>query len=158
MKVGTDHLSIRECCQAHYGLEGTRYECMTGKSNPGKNIMFIPNPDKPLFTKIVDCECACHKTGAVTMATKKAAKKDKKTTAKKAEPKTNKKREDYLAGKIKVLAKENPKRKGSASFKRFELYSKHPTVGAFLKAGGKQLDLNWDMDKGFINFKPYKSY
>lgn len=156
MIVGDEHLSIRECCQAHYGLEGTGYECMVGKSNPDKNIMFIPNPDKPLFTMIVDCECVCHTKGEMNMSKKNKA--AKKAPAKKAEPKSNKKRENYLAGKIKVLVKKNPKQKSSKSYKRFELYSKHNTVGAFLKAGGTQLDLNWDWSKDYIEFKDYKSY
>lgn len=51
---------------------------------------------------------------------------------------------------IKVLAKENPKREGSDGYKRFELYRKNKTVGAFLKAGGTAADLRWDVEKGFI--------
>ena len=52
--------------------------------------------------------------------------------------------------KITVLAKENPKREGSASFKRFALYSKHKTVESFLKAGGTSGDLRYDMDAKYI--------
>ena len=52
---------------------------------------------------------------------------------------------------IKLLAKENPKRAGSASFKRFALYSKVKTVGAFLKAGGSRSDLRYDSEHKFIS-------
>ena len=53
--------------------------------------------------------------------------------------------------KITLLAKENPKRAGSAAHKRFALYSKHTTVAAFLKAGGTRADLRWDAEHKFIN-------
>jgi len=52
---------------------------------------------------------------------------------------------------IKVLAKENPKRAGSESFKRFALYTKNKTVGAFLKAGGSRSDLRYDSEHKFIS-------
>ena len=52
--------------------------------------------------------------------------------------------------KIKVLVKENPKRKGSASFKRFELYGKCKTVAEYFKAGGTSGDLHWDKDHELI--------
>jgi hypothetical protein len=52
--------------------------------------------------------------------------------------------------KITVLAKENPKREGSASYKEFELYRKHKTVGAFLAAGGTSASLRWDSEHKFI--------
>lgn len=52
--------------------------------------------------------------------------------------------------KIKVLAKENPKREGSESHKRFALYSKHSTVASFLAAGGTSADLRYDEKAGHI--------
>lgn len=97
------------------------------------------------------------KTPAKTGTAKTTAKTPAKGKAK-AEPKTNEKREKYLAGKIKVLVKENPKRAGSASHDRFELYTKNKTIQEYFDAGGSQKDLNWDMDKGFIEFKTLKSY
>lgn len=45
----------------------------------------------------------------------------------------------------------NPKRPGSASHARFELYSQHTTVAAFLAAGGRRADLAWDLERGFIS-------
>ena len=56
-----------------------------------------------------------------------------------------------LDTKIKVLAKENPKRAGSASFDRFALYSKNATVGDFLAAGGTSGDLHWDSEHEYIS-------
>ena len=52
--------------------------------------------------------------------------------------------------KITVLAKENPKKTGSSSHKRFELYGKCKTVADFLKAGGLRCDLSWDSSRKFI--------
>lgn len=53
--------------------------------------------------------------------------------------------------KIKVLVAENPKREKSASYKRFELYTKHNTVAAFLKAGGTTGDLHYDVAHKLIS-------
>lgn len=58
-----------------------------------------------------------------------------------------------LETKIKVVAKENPKRAGSAAAKRFDLYKDNPTVGAFLAAGGTSGDLHWDSTHGHIEIK-----
>ena len=52
--------------------------------------------------------------------------------------------------KITLLVKENPKRAGSDSHKRYELYKKHHTVADFLKAGGQRSDLGWDEKHKFI--------
>ncbi len=53
-------------------------------------------------------------------------------------------------GRIKVLAKENPKRVGSASRERFSLYRNGMSVTEFLKAGGSRADIRWDIKHGFI--------
>ena len=52
--------------------------------------------------------------------------------------------------KIKVLAKENPKRKGSAAYQRFELYRKSTTVADFIAKGGRTIDLAYDQAHDFI--------
>ena len=52
--------------------------------------------------------------------------------------------------KIKVLAKENPKRKGTAAYQRFELYKKSTTVADFIAKGGRTIDLAYDQAHGFI--------
>lgn len=49
-----------------------------------------------------------------------------------------------LDAKIKVLVDENPKRKGSASAKRFSKYADGKTVAELLKAGVGWNDLRWD--------------
>ena len=52
--------------------------------------------------------------------------------------------------RIVLLAKENPKRPGSKSFARFELYQHFNTTDEYLKNGGYAADLLWDADRGFI--------
>lgn len=52
--------------------------------------------------------------------------------------------------KIKVLAKENPKREGSRAHERFALYKDGMTVGAFLEKGGSLGDLRYDTKHGFV--------
>ncbi len=55
--------------------------------------------------------------------------------------------------KITVLVKQNPKRAGSSSAKRFDLYKRCKTVGDYITAGGHSGDLQWDADHKFISIK-----
>lgn len=55
--------------------------------------------------------------------------------------------------KIRVLVKENPKRKGTGGAKRFALYRSGMTVAAALEAGVTRADLNWDAAHKFIEVK-----
>lgn len=53
--------------------------------------------------------------------------------------------------KINILASENPKRKNSASFDRFALYKNGITVDAYVSAGGRRIDIGWDVKRNFIS-------
>lgn len=84
------------------------------------------------------------------------ATKDKTTKVKAKAEKTKEKKERksrgpvVIDGKITVLAKENPKRKGTNAFKKFELYKKHKNIASFLEAGGKRSSLRYDEKHGYI--------
>ena len=54
--------------------------------------------------------------------------------------------------RIKLNVRENPKRKGTASYERFQLYftKKPKTVAEALKAGIWRADLRWDAARNFI--------
>lgn len=52
--------------------------------------------------------------------------------------------------KIKLLVHDNPKRAGSAPFKRFALYKTGMKAETFLEKGGLMIDLKWDVGHGFI--------
>ena len=52
---------------------------------------------------------------------------------------------------ITVLAEKNPKREGSASYDRFQLYYKNKTVEKFLAAGGTSADLRYDQKNGYVS-------
>ena len=102
--------------------------------------------------------------GEVHMATKKSAAKPAKPAEKKVAKPAEKKVApvEKAAGpgrksafnddmKIKVLAKENPKRAGAAA--RFALYKDGMSVGEYIKAGGLMADVRWDVKQGFISVK-----
>jgi len=79
---------------------------------------------------------------------------DKKSDDKKSDDKKSKSKKAKKFGKndtITVEAEENPKRKGSQSYDRFELYTKFPNVIDFLVNGGKTADITWDLKHGFIS-------
>ena len=82
-----------------------------------------------------------------TMSTKKAS---KKTASKANGSKKDATVKAVDTRKITVLAKENPKRAGSAAAKRFELYKKSKTIAEFLAAGGGKGDIAWDEAHKFI--------
>lgn len=69
---------------------------------------------------------------------------EKKVSAKKSGETRGRKGTFPLDAKIKVLAKENPKRSGSAAAKRFSKYADGKTVAELLKAGVQWGDLRWD--------------
>lgn len=54
--------------------------------------------------------------------------------------------------RIKLNVRENPKRRGTASYDRFQLYftKKPKTVAEALKAGIWRADLRWDAARNFI--------
>lgn len=47
----------------------------------------------------------------------------------------------------------NPKKKGSASWDRFQKYTTGLRVGEYLAAGGRRADLDWDITHSFISVK-----
>lgn len=55
-----------------------------------------------------------------------------------------------VEAKIKLLVSENPKRKGSASFKRFEKYENGMKVSEALAKGVRSADIGWDQKKNYI--------
>ena len=55
--------------------------------------------------------------------------------------------------KIVLIGTDNPKREGSKSWDRFELYTVHNTVESYLNNGGKRADLAWDQSHGFITYQ-----
>jgi hypothetical protein len=55
-----------------------------------------------------------------------------------------------LDQKITVLAKQNPKARGSACHRRFAKYRSGMTVKAALAAGVLREDLHWDNERKFI--------
>jgi hypothetical protein len=54
---------------------------------------------------------------------------------------------------ITVLAKENPKRPGTACYNRFNLYKNGMKVSDYLAAGGQRGDIPWDAKRKFIALK-----
>lgn len=55
---------------------------------------------------------------------------------------------------VRLLVDKNPKRPGSASYPRFELYKDGITVGDFIKAGGTMADVVWDFGHRLITLEP----
>ena len=104
-------------------------------------------PTKKAVAKKADAAPA--KKAEVAVPAKKAA-----PTKKAPEPEVGARgRQPNIAGsaKIKILAKDNPKR--AAAAERFALYKNGMTVDEYIAAGGKRADVNWDVAQGFIEVK-----
>lgn len=52
--------------------------------------------------------------------------------------------------KIKLIATENPRRKGTHGFKSWEKMENGMTVAQFLQDGGRMNDLQWEVKKGHV--------
>ena len=83
----------------------------------------------------------------------KEAKAPKVKKVKEADAKLGRKGSFPLDAKITVIAKENPKRKGSEAEKLFKLYETGQTVSEALAAGLRWRDLRWDSEAKFIGIK-----
>ena len=80
----------------------------------------------------------------------KAAKAEKKDTAPKA-PRQSKFEKLYPEdSKLELLAKENPKKKGSKAAERFEGYTGAKTVGDALAKGVTYADIAYDVGRQFV--------
>lgn len=55
---------------------------------------------------------------------------------------------------IRILCDGNPKRRGTASYDRFQLYVDGMTVAQFLAKGGTRGDLTWDQERAFVRLAP----
>lgn len=83
------------------------------------------------------------------MATKR--KRAAKAPAKKSSSKKVAKNGDLIPeATITILAESNPKRRGTAAYKRFAKYQPGQTVSAALSKGLQRRDLNYDRQHGFI--------
>lgn len=91
-------------------------------------------------------------TGHRSDVKKPAAKSPaKKATGKKAPPPRKARFTDEM--KITVVAKENPKREGTAAHKAFARYKSGMTVAEAIKAGVRRADLSYDTANGHITIK-----
>ena len=87
----------------------------------------------------------------VTPKTKPEVVKPKAKTPKVMDPKEFKGTYKYdRDARIQICVPKNPKREGSAGYKRFALYKSGMRIRDFLQAGGKTIDLDWDRERGFI--------
>lgn len=105
-----------------------------------------------------DHERICFEHGVVTTSGVTTEDEPKMTTTitEESTPKAPKKdagrgRNFDPAAKIKVLVDKNPRRQGSATYDRFNLYRDGMTVEEFLAAGGWNGDLRWDSARKFIS-------
>jgi len=92
-----------------------------------------------------------HQKSLAKAAGKKAVVVGKSKPAANADKESSRSAEAFRQQKITLLVKENPKREGSASHARYELYRKAKTVGAFIEAGGKAADVTYDAAHEFIS-------
>ena len=69
-------------------------------------------------------------------------------------PKSGRSRGLHRTTDIVTVLVPNPKRPGSLTHARFELYRTGQTVGEFLAAGGRRVDLKWDEEHKFVSISP----
>lgn len=75
---------------------------------------------------------------------------EEKKEVKESTPKTSRRARFTEDQVITLLVNENPKRKGTMAWAKWEIYEDGMTVGEYLEAGGKRSTLNYDVEKGYI--------
>lgn len=75
---------------------------------------------------------------------------EEKKEAEESTPKTSRRARFTEDQVITLLVDENPKRKGTMAWEKWEIYEDGMTVGEYLEAGGKRSTLNYDVEKGYI--------
>lgn len=63
------------------------------------------------------------------------------------------KRIDMSKARVKIVAKENPRNKGTRAYKVFEALKKHaklPVKTIFEKTDYQRRDLDWDVEHGYV--------
>lgn len=90
------------------------------------------------------------KTGGQQMAAG-AAKPPKEPKAPKVPKESNFKKLYPDTASFRLLVEKNPKRAGSASYDRFQVYFTAKNIGDALAKGVTYADLSWDVGHGFIS-------
>lgn len=75
---------------------------------------------------------------------------EEKKEAEESTPKTSRRARFTEDQVITLLVNENPKRKGTMAWEKWEIYEDGMTVGEYLEAGGKRSTLLYDVEKGYI--------
>jgi hypothetical protein len=121
-------------------------DSMAEKKTAPKTEKTAPKKEAPKKTPVAPVKGqVAPKSAPAPKAEPKAKAAPKKEEA--AEKTIGRKRDNQ---KIKLLSATNPKRTGSASFDRFELYKTCKTTDDFLAKGGRTGDLRYDEAAGFI--------
>lgn len=58
-----------------------------------------------------------------------------------------------LTGKLYLKRKDNPRKEGTHGWNSWNLIKDGMTVEAYLQAGGRNNDLRWDIDHGWVELK-----
>lgn len=82
------------------------------------------------------------------MSTKKH--RSPKKAAKKKQTAGTGRKSQFAGKKLSKVAKENPRREGSAGHKSFSVIKNGMTYEQFLAAGGRRTDLDWDVAHGHV--------
>jgi hypothetical protein len=86
------------------------------------------------------------------------AKTAKKSPAKKAAPKKESTGQRgrvcaHAGKKLFKVAKENPRRQGTLGYNSFKVIKDGMTYEQYIAKGGRLVDLNWDIEKGYVKVK-----
>lgn len=122
-----------------------------GRTNPLKKFKDRATAEKTvtdLMTALTEINTGTSKPSAA----KKAAKNAAKATGEKGTSKRTK--FANAEHRLYKLVKKNPRREGTNGYKSFELVRNGMTYRQYVEAGGRNNDLRWDVDKGYIVLSP----
>jgi hypothetical protein len=156
-QAGLEALSITQLVELYNKAEPNLAHPIKlfNKKNAAVERVWASYPDPVSATPVADTPTTTEGEIPTTpeteeeMAKKKKAAADKKA-AKKAAGGGGRRGNFDPEAKIKLTVAENPKRKGSASAKRFDKYANGMKVSEALEKGVKSADIAWDQKHGYI--------
>ncbi len=119
----------------------------------------VPRSDDPLTTITRLARLITHKEHHMKVVQKDAPKTVKRTVASKNNTKTVQtaapkgRASEFTGQRIIRLKKENPRREGSKGYQSWEVIEKGMTYEQYIEAGGRRVDLAWDIAHGNIRMK-----
>jgi hypothetical protein len=151
-------LSMEQLVEIHNAIKPDKPVEKFGSKGKANSIVWllgtpVPEPTAEVAEQVSpasDADVSSSEAGPTDTGETDMAKAKAKKAAKEKGPKKARKGAVDPSTPLSVLVKENPRRAGSKSHKRWDAYKGARTVGKALENGALAADIQWDVAHGYI--------